>query len=42
MRMAIGVHFPKHLKRAIAIGEKPGLHRDYPASKGCTLPSSQS
>jgi 3-methyladenine DNA glycosylase AlkD len=35
---AIGIHFPKHRKRAIAIGETLGLYRDYPVSKGCTSP----
>lgn len=35
---AIGIHFPKHRKRAIAIGEKLGLYRDWPVSKGCTPP----
>lgn len=34
----IGIHFPAHRKRAIAIGEKLGLYRDYPVSKGCTSP----
>ena len=34
----IGIHFPKHRKRAIAIGESLGLYRDYPVSKGCTSP----
>ena len=34
----IGIHFPKHRKRALAIGEKVGLYRDYPVSKGCTSP----
>jgi 3-methyladenine DNA glycosylase AlkD len=34
----IGIHFPKHRKRAIAIGEKLGIYRDYPVSKGCTCP----
>jgi 3-methyladenine DNA glycosylase AlkD len=34
----IGIHFPKHRKRAIAIGEKIGLYRDWPVSKGCTPP----
>jgi 3-methyladenine DNA glycosylase AlkD len=34
----IGIHFPKHRKRAIAIGEKLGIFRDYPVSKGCTSP----
>jgi 3-methyladenine DNA glycosylase AlkD len=35
---AIGIHFPKHRKRAIAIGERLGIYRDYPVSKGCTSP----
>ncbi len=34
----IGIHFPKHRKRAVAIGEKLGIYRDYPVSKGCTSP----
>lgn len=34
----IGIHFPRHRKRAIAIGEKVGLYRDYPVPKGCTSP----
>lgn len=34
----IGIHFPKHRKRAIAIAEKLGIYRDYPVSKGCTSP----
>jgi len=34
----IGIHSPRHRKRAIAIGEKLGLYRDYPVSKGCTSP----
>jgi 3-methyladenine DNA glycosylase AlkD len=34
----IGIHFPKHRKRATAIGEKLGVYRDYPVSKGCTSP----
>jgi 3-methyladenine DNA glycosylase AlkD len=34
----IGIHHAKHRKRAIAIGEKLGLYRDYPVSKGCTSP----
>jgi len=34
----IGIHFPKHRKRAIAIGEKLGIYRDFPVSKGCTSP----
>ena len=35
---AIGIHAPKLRKRAIAIGEKVGLYRDWPVSKGCTIP----
>lgn len=35
---AIGIHFPQHRKRAVAIGEKLGIYRDYPVSKGCTSP----
>lgn len=34
----IGIHFPKYRKRAIAIGEKLGIYRDFPVSKGCTSP----
>jgi 3-methyladenine DNA glycosylase AlkD len=34
----IGIHFPEHRKRAINIGEKLGIYRDYPVSKGCTSP----
>jgi len=34
----IGIHFPKLRKQAIAIGEKLGIYRDYPVSKGCTSP----
>jgi 3-methyladenine DNA glycosylase AlkD len=34
----IGIHNPKLRKRAIAIGEKLGVFRDYPVSKGCTSP----
>lgn len=34
----IGIHFSKHRKRALAIGEKLGIYRDYPVSKGCTSP----
>jgi 3-methyladenine DNA glycosylase AlkD len=34
----IGIHFPNHRKRALAIGEKLGIYRDYPCSKGCTSP----
>jgi 3-methyladenine DNA glycosylase AlkD len=34
----IGINHPKHRKRAIAIGEKFGLYKTYPVSKGCTSP----
>jgi 3-methyladenine DNA glycosylase AlkD len=34
----IGIYFSKHRKRAIAIGERLGIDRDYPVSKGCTSP----
>src|SRR4051794_16440214 len=34
----IGIHNPKLRKRAVAIGEKLGIYRDYPVSKGCTSP----
>jgi 3-methyladenine DNA glycosylase AlkD len=34
----IGIHSPKLRKRAIAVGEKLGIYRDYPVSKGCTSP----
>ncbi len=34
----IGIHFPKYRKRAIEIGEKLGIYRDFPVSKGCTSP----
>jgi 3-methyladenine DNA glycosylase AlkD len=33
-----GTHFPKHRKRALAIGEELGVLRDYPTSKGRTSP----
>lgn len=34
----IGIHHPQHRERAIAIGERLGVYRDYPVSKGCTSP----
>ncbi len=34
----IGIHHPEYRERAIAIGEKLGVYRDYPVSKGCTSP----
>lgn len=35
---AIGIHHPKLRERAVAIGEKIGLYKDWPVSKGCTPP----
>ena len=35
---AIGIHHPEYRQRAIAIGEKLGIYRDFPVSKGCTSP----
>lgn len=35
---AIGTKHAKYRKRAIAIGEKIGLYKDWPAAKGCTPP----
>lgn len=34
----IGIHVPGLRERAMAIGEKLGICRDYPVSKGCTSP----
>ena len=34
----IGIHHPKLRKRALDIGERLGIYRDYPVSKGCTSP----
>jgi 3-methyladenine DNA glycosylase AlkD len=34
----IGINFPEHRKRALTIGEKLGIYRDFPVSKGCTSP----
>jgi 3-methyladenine DNA glycosylase AlkD len=34
----IGIHHFEHRARAIAIGERLGIYRDYPVSKGCTSP----
>ena len=36
--IAIGINSAKLRKRAIAIGEKLGIYRDDPCSKGCTSP----
>lgn len=35
---AIGIHHAGLRKRAVAIGEKIGLYRDWPVSKGCIIP----
>lgn len=34
----IGIHHPEHRARALAIGEKLGIYRDYPTLPGCTSP----
>ncbi len=34
----IGIHSEEHRKRAIQIGEKLEVFKDYPVSKGCTSP----
>lgn len=34
----IGIHFPEHRQRALAIGEALGVYRNYPTPKGCTSP----
>jgi 3-methyladenine DNA glycosylase AlkD len=34
----IGIHHPALRARALAIGERLGVFRDYPTSKGCTSP----
>jgi len=36
--IAIGVHHPALRERALAIGERLGVYRDYPCSKGCVSP----
>lgn len=33
-----GINHPQYRQRAIDIGEKLGIYRDYPVSKGCTSP----
>jgi 3-methyladenine DNA glycosylase AlkD len=35
---AIGIHYPKLRPRVVALGEKIGLYRDWPVSKGCIIP----
>lgn len=34
----IGIHHPALRKRALGIGEKLGIYRDYPTPPGCTSP----
>lgn len=34
----LGIQFPVYRERAIAIGERLGVYRDYPTPKGCTSP----
>jgi len=34
----IGIHHPGYRKRALEIGERLGMYKDYPVSKGCTSP----
>ncbi|HEX5624429.1 MAG TPA: hypothetical protein VFX48_00315, partial [Saprospiraceae bacterium] len=34
----IGIHHPELRKRALEIGERLGIFRDFPVSKGCTSP----
>lgn len=34
----IGINHPEYRERALNIGEKLGIYRDYPTSKGCTSP----
>lgn len=35
---AIGIHHPALRERAVAVGERLGVYRDYPVPKGCTSP----
>jgi 3-methyladenine DNA glycosylase AlkD len=34
----IGINHPAYRERALAIGERLGIYRDFPVSKGCTSP----
>lgn len=34
----IGIHAPAYRERALNIGERLGIYRDFPVSKGCTSP----
>jgi len=34
----IGINHPEYRERALKIGEKLGIYRDFPVSKGCTSP----
>ncbi|MFD0751478.1 DNA alkylation repair protein [Mucilaginibacter calamicampi] len=33
-----GIHHPELRERALQVGERLGIYRDYPTSKGCTSP----
>jgi 3-methyladenine DNA glycosylase AlkD len=35
---AIGIHHPAQRARALEIGERLGVYRDYPTPPGCTSP----
>ena len=35
---AVGINHPAHRARALEIGERLGIYRDYPTPKGCTSP----
>ena len=35
---AIGINHPAHRARALEMGERMGIYRDYPTPKGCTSP----
>lgn len=32
----IGIHEPEHRSRCLALGERLGLYKDEPVSRGCT------
>ena len=34
----IGIYFPEHRARALDIGNRLGIYKDFPVSKGCTSP----
>lgn len=35
---SVGIHYPEYREIALTIGERLGVYRDYPTSKGCTSP----